>query len=296
MGADLDMIAEWQPPVFWEAASAPRYVGQPSSRGDAIRLAQQIDAQIVKGRGSRSPIWSFGGGYLPGFTMVVNALGRRFYDETSAYGIAEVIYAVQPGAVGYAIFDDATKQSMTSYEKVVEHLKVVLPETEAIQRLFMSSAIDELVAAGKIVRAESLSALAQRIGVPSDNLSGTVERYNGLVAHGSDDDYLKPSKSLRSIAKAPFYAFDIHLPLFGLTGTGVRIDHDACVIGRDSRSVPGLFAAGECTGGVLGNMYVGSGNSLANCTTYGRIAGRSAAAYALTGRVAPVDWKAIGAA
>jgi fumarate reductase flavoprotein subunit len=42
--------------------------------------------------------------------------------------------------------------------------------------------------------------------------------------------------------------------------------------------VPGLFAAGECTGGVLGGIYVGSGNSYTNCLVYGRIAGRNAAA------------------
>jgi hypothetical protein len=260
-----------------------------------VRLGEQVGAQIVAGRGSRSPNWAFGGGYLPGWVMVVNALGRRFYDETGPYGTAELLYAAQPGAVGYAIFDDATKRSIQSYADVADHLKVVLPETESIQRLFLSSAVDDLVASGKVIRADTVPALAGRIGVPVANLLGTLERYNGLVAAGSDDDYLKPSKSLRPIGTPPFYAFDIHLPLFGLTATGVRIDHDACVIHRDSRAIPGLFAAGECTGGVLGSIYVGSGNSLANATTYGRIAGRSAAAYALTGTIPRVDWKALGA-
>jgi fumarate reductase flavoprotein subunit len=294
MGADLDMLARWHPAAFWEAASAPRYVGLPCSRGDAVRLAQQVDAQVVAGRGSRSPIWAFGGGYLPGWLIVVNALGRRFYDETSSYGVAELVYAAEPGATGYGIFDDAIKRSITRFEDVVSHLKVLLPETEQVQRMFLSSSVDELVSAGKIIKSDTVEGLAQRIGVPRANLSGTLERYNAMVARGSDDDYLKPSKSLRPIATGPFYAFDIHLPMFGLTGAGVRIDHDACVVHRDSRSIAGLFAAGECTGNVLGSMYVGSGNSLANATTYGRIAGRNAAAYALEGRVPPIDWKALG--
>jgi succinate dehydrogenase/fumarate reductase flavoprotein subunit len=38
-----------------------------------------------------------------------------------------------------------------------------------------------------------------------------------------------------------------------------------------------LFAAGECVGGVLGDVYVGSGNALANALVFGRVAGRSAA-------------------
>jgi succinate dehydrogenase/fumarate reductase flavoprotein subunit len=293
MGADLDMLAQWHAPAFWEAAGPPRYVGLSCARGDAVRLAQQIDAQIVTGRGSRAPIWAFGGGYLPGWIIVVNALGRRFFDETSSYGVAELMFAAQPGATGYAIFDAATKRSMQRYEDVAEHVKVVLPETEQLQRMFLSAGVDELVSAGKIIEADTIQNLAQRIGVPPANLAGTLERYNAMVAHGSDDDYLKPSKSLRPVGTGPFYAFDLHLPMFGLTGAGVRIDHNGCVVHRDSRSVRGLFAAGECTGNVLGTMYVGSGNSLANATTYGRIAGRSAATYALSGTVPPMDWKAL---
>jgi hypothetical protein len=288
------MLAQWHHDAFVDISGPPRYVGPASARGDAMRLAQQVDAQVLSGRGSRSPIWSFGGGYLPGWVVVVNALGRRFLDETSAYGIAEVAFAAQPGACGYAIFDDATKRSMRTYDDVVRHLKVVLPGTETLQRSYLSSSVDELASAGKIVKADTLSALAARLGIPGDNLLGTLERYNELVLRGSDDDYLKQPHSLRAVSEGPFYAFDIHLPMFGLTGAGVRIDHNACVMHRSGRALPGLFAAGECTGGVLGSIYVGSGNALASASTYGRVAGRSAAAFALTGAVPPVDWAALG--
>jgi fumarate reductase flavoprotein subunit len=54
------------------------------------------------------------------------------------------------------------------------------------------------------------------------------------------------------------------------------------VLGDDGTPIPGLFAAGETTGGVLGDIYVGSGNSLSNCATFGRIAGATAAARALS--------------
>jgi hypothetical protein len=296
MGGDLDMLAQWHPAAFWEAAGPPRYVGLPSARGDVVRLACQIDAQIAKGRGSRSPLWSFGGAYLPGWITVVNALGRRFFDETTAYGIGEVLFAAQPGATGYAIFDDAVKQEMTGQDDVIAHVKVVLPFVDQQYSAFTSRGVDDLVSTGQIKKADTLEGLAAILGVPSDNLLGTVERYNGHVAGGSDDDYLKPAKSLRPIATGPFYGFDMHLPLFGLTAAGVRIDHNASVIHRTSRSIPGLFAAGECAGGVLGTIYVGSGNALASASTSGRIAGRSAVAYALEGRVPSVDWSALEAA
>ena len=64
------------------------------------------------------------------------------------------------------------------------------------------------------------------------------------------------------------------------TACGVRTDRDAQVLGELGAPIPGLFAAGESAGGIVGPRYVGSGNSYANCVTFGRIAGRSAATLA----------------
>ena len=64
------------------------------------------------------------------------------------------------------------------------------------------------------------------------------------------------------------------------TAFGVRIDRDAQVIDENGRVIPGLYAAGEVCGGVIGPRYVGSGNSYGNCVTMGRVAGQSAAAHA----------------
>lgn len=61
-----------------------------------------------------------------------------------------------------------------------------------------------------------------------------------------------------------------------LTSTGLRIDPDAHVLNQANQPIPGLYAAGETTGGVLGERYMGSGNSLSNDSTMGRIAGTHA--------------------
>ena len=79
------------------------------------------------------------------------------------------------------------------------------------------------------------------------------------------------------VSTPPFYATELRLSLLCMTSTGLRIDADAHVIDERSHVIPGLFAAGECTGGVLGDIYVGSGNSYANCIVFGRTAGRVAA-------------------
>jgi len=160
------------------------------------------------------------------------------------------------------------------------YMKLVIPETDYLLSTWTDAAIDDHVARGDMVKADSLEQLAQRIGVPPENLKGSIERYNGHVARGHDADYFKDMKGLVPLTTPPYYAVPMKLPMFSLTAIGPRIDHDACVLRETGRAIPGLYAAGECAGGVLGTVYVGSGNSLANCSTFGRIAGRNAAAHA----------------
>jgi len=271
------MISHWHPEAFWGAGGNLAYVGHGYARGDAIRFAQQIDAQIVTGRGIRYPASVLVTSYLPSFVLVVNQLGRRFYDETIAYAVTEVLLPRQPGGVAYMLFDDAIKQSLQRDADIEKYLKTKMLGDENGIALWRSEVIDDLVARNEIVRADTLEQMARRLGIPPANLAGTVQRYNRLVESGTDTDYFKKLKDVRPMTKAPFYAAKITQPFYALTGTGLRIDENAAVIHETSEAIPGLFAAGECVGNVLGGIYFGSGNSLGNCTVYGRIAGYSAA-------------------
>jgi succinate dehydrogenase/fumarate reductase flavoprotein subunit len=84
------------------------------------------------------------------------------------------------------------------------------------------------------------------------------------------------------VTTAPFYAAEMKPSTVCFTAYGLRIDRDARVLNNASTPIAGLFAAGECVGGVVGAQYVGSGNSYANVTVFGRIAGESAARHATT--------------
>jgi len=86
------------------------------------------------------------------------------------------------------------------------------------------------------------------------------------------------------VREPPFYAVEMRPSTVCFTAFGLRIDREARVLDQASQPIAGLFAAGECTGGVVGAQYVGSGNSYANITVFGRIAGERAAAFARTGR------------
>jgi fumarate reductase flavoprotein subunit len=100
---------------------------------------------------------------------------------------------------------------------------------------------------------------------------------NECADAGEDADYLKDPKFLQRIANGPFYGAEVRPATVCFTACGLRIDRDARVLGDAGTPVPGLFAAGESAGGVVGPRYVGSGNSYANCVTFGRIAGATAA-------------------
>jgi succinate dehydrogenase/fumarate reductase flavoprotein subunit len=79
----------------------------------------------------------------------------------------------------------------------------------------------------------------------------------------------------RPIAALPFYGVPLVPGIIGSTPLGIEIDATAMVMTPTSRGIAGLYAAGECTGGVMGTRYLGSGNSRASATVFGRVAGRS---------------------
>ena len=277
LGANLELLQHWNPESFWGAGGPIRYYGDHYAQGDAINLGLQVRAQIVRGEGIRNIACVFLTSYLPSFALIVNQLGRRFHDETMSYAVATSLLARQPGGVAYLLFDDAVKRSLKSAGDIQKYIKIVLVGNEGIS-LWRSDAIDELVTSRDVVKADSLANLAARLGLPPANLAGTVSRYNRLVASGVDSDYFKDLTDVGPIAQPPFYAAKLTQPAYGLTGSGLRIDENAAVIHENSEPIPGLFAAGEATGNVIGNIYFGSGNSLASCAVFGRLAGANAAA------------------
>ena len=129
--------------------------------------------------------------------------------------------------------------------------------------------IDEMIANGKVKSAATVEGLAAEIGVPPGHLVGTVERYNAGATTG-DDDFAKAAEFLAPIDQPPSTA-EVRPATLCFTACGLRIDADTRVLDDDGRVVDGLFAVGECTGSVVGELYMGSGNSLANGATMGRV-------------------------
>jgi len=80
---------------------------------------------------------------------------------------------------------------------------------------------------------------------------------------------------------------EVRASLIGSTHAGLEISEEAEVLDRNGRAMPGLFAAGEVVGGVLGRRYAGGGISLCNAMVFGQLAGAKAADYAGAGASHP---------
>ena len=137
---------------------------------------------------------------------------------------------------------------------------------------------NQLVAAGRAVKADTLEELAVLMGVDPANLVATVAEYNeyciGGAKYGQADQFGRTLFG-EPINDGPFYA-GARVPTVHHTMGGVRIDTLCRVYNENGEIISGLYAAGEVTGGIHGANRLG-GNALADTIVFGRIAGESAA-------------------
>jgi fumarate reductase flavoprotein subunit len=167
------------------------------------------------------------------------------------------------GGIGYAIFDEPLRQAAGHGPS------------------FNADTLQAKADAGRIIRAASIEALAAEAKINARALGGTLEKYNADCAAGRDSAYFKEPRWMRAITTPPFYAVEIRPAIIAWTGTGLRIDPEARVIGGDERSIAGLYAAGETVGTFHGDVYIGGGGSYGPAVTFGKVAGANAAREAL---------------
>lgn len=253
------------------------YTGPPSSRGDIFGLTAPVSAQITgydRGQFSIRPHFApIIESYYPGWLVFVNAKGQRFVNEMTAYSVIEAVVRAHGGRA-WAVFDDAAKRAAKPHSTTAAK-RHDMPVGSGWED-WIEPVIDEMLGKGRVVRAETLKELGQALEMPSGALPGSIDQYNLDAERGEDTHFEKPGGAMRPIATSPFYAAEVRPCSMGLTACGPRIDRDAHVLDVGSRPIPGLLAAGECAGGVLGDVYMGSGNALANALTFGRIAGITA--------------------
>ncbi len=229
-----------------------------SSTGDGIVMAEAVGANLVDMEyiqmvASGDPF------ITPIITNVafVNSQGERFVREDGRRD--EICEAVleQPGQYFYYIMDT--------------HTTVDLLDGMTIHGFVL----DDIVDGEDIIKADTLEELAEQMGIDPDTLTNTVAEFNSYVDAGSGDPLGRATFGSR-IDAGPYYANRAYANVHYCMG-GVEIDTQARVIDNEGNVIPGLYAAGEVTGGIHGTNRLG-GNSIADIITFGRIAGQNAAA------------------
>ncbi|HWD03497.1 MAG TPA: FAD-dependent oxidoreductase [Kribbella sp.] len=287
-GANPEHLAAHYP-IAWIKGET-FYIGADGARGDHLSFAEQAGAQVTgENRGLRmlNPgVDTLHEAFLPGWTILVDKRGQRFADETAPYGILDSLMKPR-GDVGYVVFDDAALNPPAELaERYGDAYKQIWPNHAKFKpKHYTADVMAQFKDHERVHIAESLEALARSAGLPEDDFAGTVARYNQLVESGADSDFGKAAKFLNPISTAPFYAVEVRPTAIAHTGFGLRIDDHARVIGVDGSLIEGLYAAGECTGGIVGPTYSGSGSSLASAAGIGRMAGEAAAKHVLAARV-----------
>ncbi|WP_314112856.1 flavocytochrome c [uncultured Solobacterium sp.] len=180
--------------------------------------------------------------------ILVNAEGKRFYDEVSTRDKVSAAIIAQPEKSAWLVVD----QSMVD----------------------KSAVIAGYIKSGYTVTGATYEELAKAMGVDEATFVSTMNTWNQAVEAKSDAEFNRTSFA-NPLTTAPYYAIKI-TPAVHHTMGGIVINPKAEVLNEKGEVISGLFAAGEVTGGVHGANRLG-GNAVADFVVFGRIAGQSAA-------------------
>lgn len=253
-GANPDMVVKYKPEL--EGFGTTNHKG---ATGDAFAwiekfggaLTQMDEIQthptVVPGNGLMITEAVRGNG-----AIMVNREGNRFCSEMATRDVMSKAILNQTGKTAYLVFDMGVRKSLKAIEGYVKQ--------------------------GLLTEGETLEALAQKLGIPAESFASTIASYNQIQASGNDAEFgRKASEMPRPLTEGPYYAVEVG-PAIHHTMGGIKITPNAEVLDTNGNVIPGLYAAGEVTGGVHGGNRLG-GNAVADICVYGKIAADSALEY-----------------
>ena len=235
----------------------------PANVGDGIVMAEAVNANLIGmqyiqclplGNPETGGLNGWIGGRGVEYYYQVNKSGKRFMAEDGRRDVMTKALLEQPGSFSYVIADSH------------------LPFTNG--KNLWGDDVENLVAEKKIFRADTIEDLAKQIGIDPAVLKKTNDDFNKAVETGKDPEF---GRNLfgQKMDKAPFYASP-RMPTVHHTMGGIEINLNAQVLDKNGKVIPGLYAAGEVTGGIHGKNRLG-GNALVDIHVFGRVAGANAA-------------------
>ena len=233
--------------------------------GDGIIMGKAVGADLV-GMGfiqlmpSSHPLTGSLGGGVWGSAddqVFVNKEGKRFVSEYESRDVLSKAALDQTDGMFWIIGDQSS-----------------MGDPQLGGQNYWGNSIDELLKDHSIYRADTLADLAVQFGADPDTLTAEIEKYNTYCDEGVDKDFGKVRLG-QKIDVGPFWATP-RKPSIHHTMGGLKINSKAQVLDTKGNPIPGLYAAGEVTGGIHAGNRVG-GNAIPDIMVFGRIAGASAA-------------------
>jgi succinate dehydrogenase/fumarate reductase flavoprotein subunit len=207
--------------------------------------------------------------------IAVNQLGKRFVNEAVSYHeFVKAQVNVQNNAVPAYLLCDS--QFLWKYG-----LGKIKPFTRML---------DADIASGYLKRAQTIAELAAKLGVPTENLTQTVDSFNVHAARGEDPAFgrgsnayqchlgdmdQQPNPCVAMINRAPFYAVEVIPSDLGMSA-GLKTDTNACVLGPGGSAITGLYACGNDMASIMNGAYPGPGITLGPALTFAYLAARHA--------------------
>ena len=252
-GANLDMVTQYKPELAgFMTTNAAGAQGQGIEMATAIGAGtvdmDQIQIHPTVEANTAALITE---GLRGDGAILVNANGERFIDEVGTRDVVSAAEIAQPGSNSWLIVDQAMVDA--------------------------SSVIQGYIKKGYTKTGATYEELAKELDVDPAAFANTMETWNGYVEAKNDPDFGRTSFA-NPLNNGPYYAIKVTAGVHHTMG-GVTINSATEVLKEDGTVIPGLFAAGEVTGGVHGANRLG-GTAVADFVVFGRIAGESAANYA----------------
>lgn len=209
--------------------------------------------------------------------LKVNLKGKRFCNESGPYEFMLHSMEMQPGHTYCDIFDANNEKYAEQFDEVGCCRLFPFPNgaMSNMPYAFVWSKIEELIEAGYVQKADTLEELADKLNIPVKTFVETVERYNELCKKGVDEDYGKEKHRMTPVDTAPFYG--VRTGAWHLTTlNGCRINTDMQVLNTDGEPIEGLYAAGDCSGGIFATTYPNlmTGLACGRTMTFGRRAAK----------------------
>ena len=252
-GANLDMVVKYKPELKgFMTTNAPGIQGQGIEMAQAIGAAtvdmDQIQIHPTVEANTAALITE---GLRGDGAILINEEGQRFIDEVGTRDVVSAAEIAQTGSYSWLVVDQAMADA--------------------------SSVIQGYIKKGYTVTGETYEELGKAMGVDAAAFAETMDKWNGYVEAKNDPDFGRTSFA-NPLNTAPYYAVKVTAGVHHTMG-GLKINANTEVLNEKGEVIPGLFAAGEVTGGVHGANRLG-GNAVADFTVFGRIAGAAASDYA----------------